>query len=329
MQPQPGQEAPRAFAEGFFEVVGALLSTPVSFELGPATAAAPEEAATALEHWPVVLQARAREGGAAAVLLTTRDALRMAGAVFGDAGQAPDGFAEHDLATLTELGQHAMRRALQCVAERTGEALTLDEVKASVEGPLSDTRLGAVLEPGAALVEVRFTAPSGLDGEAVLVLPQGWGAAGPAETPPEAGPETGPEAEPEPEPGPDATLEPDPAQWDEIVAQLNPKKELGMAPEPQSAPPRMPTATPGNIDMVLDIRLVVRARLGRIEMPIGDILGLGPGSIVEVGRMLDEPVELLVNDKLIARGDVVVVDEKFGLRITEIVSPQERIESLR
>ena len=81
--------------------------------------------------------------------------------------------------------------------------------------------------------------------------------------------------------------------------------------------------------MVLDIRLVATARLGRIEMPISEILALGPGSIIEVGHLVDEPVELLVNDKLIARGDVVVVDEKFGLRITEIVSPRERIESLR
>jgi flagellar motor switch protein FliN/FliY len=85
----------------------------------------------------------------------------------------------------------------------------------------------------------------------------------------------------------------------------------------------------GNLDMVLDIGLIATARLGHVEMPIGDILKLGPGSIIEVGHMVDEPVDLLVNGKLIARGDVVVVDEKFGLRITEIVSARERIESLR
>jgi flagellar motor switch protein FliN len=84
-----------------------------------------------------------------------------------------------------------------------------------------------------------------------------------------------------------------------------------------------------NLDVILDIQLEVTARLGHVEMPIQDILNLGPGSIIEVGHAVDEPVELLVNDKLIARGDIVVVDEKFGLRITEIVSPRERIESLR
>jgi len=84
-----------------------------------------------------------------------------------------------------------------------------------------------------------------------------------------------------------------------------------------------------NIDVVLDIGLEATVRLGRVEMPLGEVLALGPGSIIEVGHMVDEPVELLVNDKLIARGDIVVVEEKFGLRITEVISRAERIESLR
>jgi flagellar motor switch protein FliN len=89
----------------------------------------------------------------------------------------------------------------------------------------------------------------------------------------------------------------------------------------------MPTSE--NMEMVLDIGLIATARLGRVEMPIGEVLNLGPGSIIEVGHLVDEPVDLLVNGKLIARGDVVVVDEKFGIRITEIVSTRARIESLR
>ncbi len=84
-----------------------------------------------------------------------------------------------------------------------------------------------------------------------------------------------------------------------------------------------------NLEMILDIRLDATARLGSVEMPLQDILSLGPGAIVEIGHSVDEPVELFVNGKLIARGDVVVVDERFGLRITEIVSQRERIESLR
>lgn len=99
--------------------------------------------------------------------------------------------------------------------------------------------------------------------------------------------------------------------------------------EKPSAPSVSNESMSANLDMVLDIRLEATARLGRIEMPISEILNLGPGSVIEVGHLVDEPIELLINDKLIARGDVVVVDEKFGLRITEIITPRERIESLR
>lgn len=93
--------------------------------------------------------------------------------------------------------------------------------------------------------------------------------------------------------------------------------------------PSGPTAPlPDNLAVIMDIELVATARLGKVEVPLSDVLNFGPGSIIEVGQSIDDPVELLVNDRLIARGEVVVVDEKFGLRITEIVSPQERIESL-
>ena len=109
----------------------------------------------------------------------------------------------------------------------------------------------------------------------------------------------------------------------------------GSAEEVEATPVAEPMAAPDgagqpdNLDMVLDIGLTATARLGSVEMPLAEVLSLGPGSIIEVGHLVDEPVELLVNGKLIARGDVVVIDEKFGLRITEIISPRERIESLR
>jgi flagellar motor switch protein FliN/FliY len=94
------------------------------------------------------------------------------------------------------------------------------------------------------------------------------------------------------------------------------------------AEPALKVSGMDNINLILDVELSVVARLGQVEMPISDILALGPGSIIEVGRSIEEPVDLLVNDKLIARGEVVVVDERFGLRLTEIVSPSERVKSL-
>jgi flagellar motor switch protein FliN/FliY len=84
-----------------------------------------------------------------------------------------------------------------------------------------------------------------------------------------------------------------------------------------------------NLDFILDIPLRVSVELGRTKILVRDLLQLGQGSVVELTKFAGEPLELLVNDKLIARGEVVVVNEKFGLRLTEIISPVERIEQLK
>ena len=82
------------------------------------------------------------------------------------------------------------------------------------------------------------------------------------------------------------------------------------------------------IDFILDIPLEVTVELGRTSMLINDLLQLGQGSVVELNKLAGEPLEILVNRKLIARGEVVVVNEKFGVRLTDIVSPIERVKSL-
>jgi flagellar motor switch protein FliN/FliY len=84
-----------------------------------------------------------------------------------------------------------------------------------------------------------------------------------------------------------------------------------------------------SLDFILDIPLKVTVELGRSKMAIRDILQLAQGSVVELSKFAGEPLEVLVNDKLIARGEVVVVNEKFGIRLTDIISPVERIEQLR
>ncbi len=83
------------------------------------------------------------------------------------------------------------------------------------------------------------------------------------------------------------------------------------------------------LDFILDIPLKVTVELGRTKMPVRDILQLGQGSVVELLKFAGEPLEVLVNDKLIARGEVVTVNEKFSIRLTDIISPIERIEQLR
>jgi flagellar motor switch protein FliN/FliY len=84
-----------------------------------------------------------------------------------------------------------------------------------------------------------------------------------------------------------------------------------------------------SLDFILDIPLKITAELGRNKMTVRDILQLAQGSVIELSKFAGEPLEILVNDKLIARGEVVVVNEKFGVRLTDIISPVERIEQLR
>lgn len=84
-----------------------------------------------------------------------------------------------------------------------------------------------------------------------------------------------------------------------------------------------------NLKMILDIPLRVTVELGRTKMPVSELLNLGQGSVVELSKLAGEPMEVLVNDKLIARGEAVVVNEKFGVRLTDIISTKERVEQLK
>ena len=83
-----------------------------------------------------------------------------------------------------------------------------------------------------------------------------------------------------------------------------------------------------NLDLILDIPLKVTVELGRAKMVVSELLNLGQGSVVELQKLAGEPMEVLVNDKVVAKGEAVVVNEKFGVRLTDIVSQAERVEQL-
>ncbi len=83
-----------------------------------------------------------------------------------------------------------------------------------------------------------------------------------------------------------------------------------------------------DLNFLLDIPLEVSVELGRTTILINDLLQLGQGSVIELTKLAGEPLEILVNGKLIARGEPVVVNEKFGVRITDIISPIERVKQL-
>ena len=84
-----------------------------------------------------------------------------------------------------------------------------------------------------------------------------------------------------------------------------------------------------NLDVVLDIPVNISMEIGRTKISIRNLLQLNQGSVVELDRLAGEPMDVLVNGTLIARGEVVVVNEKFGIRLTDIISPAERVKKLK
>jgi flagellar motor switch protein FliN/FliY len=118
------------------------------------------------------------------------------------------------------------------------------------------------------------------------------------------------------------------------------KNRPGTSKTAQGQPPRAsgspgggavgkPASQQHNMDFILDIPLEITVELGRTTLMINDLLKLGQGSVVELSKIAGENLEVLANQRLIARGEVVVVNEKYGIRLTEIISPMERIERLR
>jgi flagellar motor switch protein FliN len=111
------------------------------------------------------------------------------------------------------------------------------------------------------------------------------------------------------------------------------------APEPQpddngqlvqhmQEPQPVTTLSPG-LELLLDVELEAAVRFGCREMPLGEILDLGPGDVVQLDRNVTDPVDLIVGDKIVARGEVVLVNGNFGLRVSEVAAPKKRLESIR
>lgn len=97
---------------------------------------------------------------------------------------------------------------------------------------------------------------------------------------------------------------------------------------PSLQPTAVPTNIPPNLELLLDVQMVLTVELGRTKKYVKEILGLGEGSIIELDKLAGEPVDLLVNGKLIAKGEVVVIDENFGVRVTDIIGPAERLAKM-
>jgi len=120
--------------------------------------------------------------------------------------------------------------------------------------------------------------------------------------------------------------------WEDDLAGTKPATKKSEPPVHsfETLPSQKETEKSGlrSLDFILDIPLEVSVELGRTKMVINDLLQLGQGSVIELTKLAGEPLEIIINGKLVARGEVVVVNEKFGVRVTDIVSPMERVKSL-
>ncbi len=120
--------------------------------------------------------------------------------------------------------------------------------------------------------------------------------------------------------------------WGRVVAGLAdaPARPVAPAPAPvaTAAVPGDPLPPPRNLDVVLDIELPITVRFGMTEMSLESLARLGPGSMIDLDRSPDDPVEVLVNGRLVARGQVVVVSGFYSVRVSDVVSPADRLRSL-
>lgn len=111
------------------------------------------------------------------------------------------------------------------------------------------------------------------------------------------------------------------ADGEEDAAQPAQMDELTAAPQPAAGAP--------DLDVIMDIPVRISMEVGNTEISIRNLLQLNQGSVIELDRLAGEPLDVLVNGTLIAHGEVVVVNEKFGIRMTDVISPSERIKKLR
>lgn len=318
MNPTAAKIVGNGLLKGAFDVFDAMLSCSFQFTLTEPESLNAESLTAQLQKFPVSLQGRIQDGeGAVALLFSTADAIRFSALIQEQEYKPADALSDDDRSMLKEVADPALGGGVTNLMERfKRDVVQLEDVQLIDTGAANAGPLADLIGVGGGIIAFSFTNNVDITSTGVALFSPSLEAMVPPDQLTGAAPGLATEAE----------LSPD--EMNDILSGFG--SEAGGfdagGPGMASAPGR---AAPENLDMVLDIGLVATARLGRVEMPIGEILGLGPGSIIEVAHLVDEPVDLLVNGKLIARGDVVVVDEKFGLRITEIVSTRARIESLR
>jgi flagellar motor switch protein FliN/FliY len=116
--------------------------------------------------------------------------------------------------------------------------------------------------------------------------------------------------------------------WGDVALAESPSVKMPAVDVRSPTPAPAPTSARPSLDVILDIDLPLTIRFGKTEMPLRLIAALGPGSVIDLGRSPDDPVDVLVSNQLVARGEVVIVGGNYGVRITDVISPENGIRTL-
>jgi flagellar motor switch protein FliN/FliY len=307
----------RSLASGVAQSMGMTLSTitgkPVTIESATVDLMTRDIFTAELEGQVVQVTADFMEGAAGqhSYVLSEEPAKQISALMM---AQEEGDLTEMAISALTEGFNQMTGAAVTAMSDKLGMSISTGDVRASLF-----ENSGDVMIPEGSFVRIRYSVTTDgkssfldeiMDEGVVRSLAGGGGAP----------------AMPEPTSAA-AAFEPGIQQQD--IFSTQPAGNVGVqsvqfAPLTQAEQP----GVSGNIGLLMDVSMQLTVELGRTKMLIKDILGMGEGTIVELDKLAGEPVDLLVNGKLIAKGEVVVIDENFGVRVTDIISPMERISSL-
>ncbi len=305
-----------AWSHQFADVLGSILTSasvmfPVSEEFDIRFSVAlvgemgKDEFANLLGEMPVIADIGISEdlGEKAAILTDIPTASALAGLVSTGEPKQMDTLSEDDIASLSDALSPILEAFSASCRDATGRPFgSIENIE--ISDPVSQERMVEELPESLCRATASVSIGKEVSGRLALVVPLNL-----AQTMAEAEAEAAAASKPQVRSYEPVEIEQDTTARPEARATREPSME--------------------NIDLILDIQLELTARLGQVEMAIGEIMKLAPGSVIDIDRFADEPIELVVNDRPIARGEIVVVQENFGIRITEIISPKERIKSLR
>jgi len=314
-------------ADSMENIIGTILNKDVTNQLVDCQFRSVSEIEDALgeRNWMVI---RSQLGGPveglARYIIPEDQALILGDVMMGQEGEdPPDEFDEVYESAIVEMYNQVVNSLANKLNEITGEDIELSPPESEV---LSSQEFLAEIDlPEFLWVEYSFTVEDLIDSGLLFELQPTEIAELIHESTEQPQEEPEPEPEPEPSGGGEAPSQPQQTQQTQSSSEKAAEKEVKGVDFPQfdASEGEEPV---GNMNLLMDVPMEVSVELGRTNLQVKEILNLGAGSIIELERLAGEPVDLLVNGRLVARGEVVVIDENFGVRVTSIVSPMERIK---